>query len=159
MAWRLRRPSLHVFVCIARGVNSLLSRVLSSHSPFPVLIRRWLYIQHCCFQSSGFWRAVVSGWQVIKCRGRRFKSRRGVFCACVLLVQTGTVGRVDGNGVRAANFLSIFLLLTTNRVELLLHCNQLRATRDRVQSYRMKLGDSSLESPVSRLSLSVSAAS
>ena len=37
--------------------------------------------------------------------------------------------------------------------------NQLRATRDRVQSYRMKLGDSSLESPVSRLSLSVNATS
>ena len=56
---------------------------------------------------------------------------------------------------------SFFFLprVTTNRVELLHHCNQLRATRGRVQSYRMKLGDSSLESPVSRLSLSVSTAS
>ena len=49
--------------------------------------------------------------------------------------------------------------ITTNRAELLLHCNQLFATLDRVQSYRMKLGDSSLESPVSQLSLSVSTAS
>ena len=45
------------------------------------------------------WRAVVSGWQVTKCRGRRFKSRRGVFCACFLVLQIGTVGSGDGNGV------------------------------------------------------------
>ena len=39
------------------------------------------------------------------------------------------------------------------------NCNQLHATRDRVGSYRMKLGDSPSDSPASPLQLSVNAAS
>ena len=38
-------------------------------------------------------------------------------------------------------------ILTTNRPELLKTRNQLHATRGRVKSYRMELGDSSLEMP------------
>ena len=49
--------------------------------------------------------------------------------------------------------------ISMHRPEVLLRRNQLCATRGRVQLYRMKLGDSSLESPVSRLQLSVSATS
>ena len=49
--------------------------------------------------------------------------------------------------------------ISTNRLELLKTRNQLHATRDRVESYRMKLVDSPLDSPASPLQLSVSAAS
>ena len=49
--------------------------------------------------------------------------------------------------------------IATNRPELLKTRNQLHATRGRVESYRMKLGDSPLDSSASLLQLSVSAAS
>ena len=49
--------------------------------------------------------------------------------------------------------------LTINRPELLETRNQLHATRDRVESYRMKLKDNPLDSPASPLQISVSAAS
>ena len=49
--------------------------------------------------------------------------------------------------------------LTNNRPELFKFRNQLHATRDRIESYRMKLVDSPLDSPASPLQLSVSAAS
>ena len=49
--------------------------------------------------------------------------------------------------------------LSINRVKVLLRRNQLRATRDRDEPYRTKLGASSLECPASLLQLSVSAAS
>ena len=50
-------------------------------------------------------------------------------------------------------------IITINRLELLKFRNQLCATRDRVETYRMKLVDSPLDSPAFPLQLSVSAAS
>ena len=55
--------------------------------------------------------------------------------------------------------LSLSLHISTNRVAVLLRRNQLRATRDRVESYRIVSVDSPLDSPASPLQLSVSAAS
>ena len=55
--------------------------------------------------------------------------------------------------------LRIYCVLTINCLEKMKFRNQLRATRDRVELYRMKLVDSPLDSPASLLQLSVSAAS
>jgi len=51
------------------------------------------------------------------------------------------------------------LLVSINRLEKMKFRNQLCATRDRAESYRMKLVDSPLDSPASPVQLSVSAAS
>ena len=51
------------------------------------------------------------------------------------------------------------LVLSNNRLELFKFRNQLHATRGRVESYRIVLVDSPLDSPAYSLQLSVSAAS
>ena len=62
--------------------------------------------------------------------------------------------------VRSVSHVKVFFAsLPINRLEKMKFRNQLCATRDRVESYRMKLVDSPLDSPASPLQLSVSAAS